>query len=873
MPFVQFCFMGFAATVKHAKAFSHKPGPMVVLLLVFSVLRVGEASHPGPAAEENFVLGVANPSGLRGKATYVAEFMAHGDLWAISETHLSSGDVMAFNAGLRFAQSSFQPMIGGFPVPTADLPGSWTGVGVLSKTHVRPIPTSWPPEIAKSSRALAFTTLVDDVWLTGGVVYGEPDSQHYPSRMKHNEALLQAVVSSVAFLSSGPRFVGGDWNVFADELPVFSTLAELGFKDLQDVAFERWGIRPSPTCKNRTRKDFCYISPELQQLLVNVEVLHDVWPDHAILQGSFQRIKHSVPRDIWKMPSEFPWPSNFHVDENMWRTSSLPPAERYTQLWHNIEQAAVGVLPFQVPRSAVGRAQTMSTTSVRTGKFAHIRVGRRGDFQPHFHGCSFRHAQWVRQARRLQAYQRSCQQANYTNEYGVRVWAAIVRASGFVGGFAHWWQSCPTKVHGAPETIPWYPPELCIATCIFETVAIQVRSLEVQLMPSSRQYARLRRAQNPNVLFRDLKTAPSNGVDYLLRPLTSMVQEVRREEHAIVLSQPQPWAESKPIICRGLPLSVIHASEDCLWVNDVEGVSPSDVVSQLQCTGTKEDLEHAFAQAWRARWDRHRDVPPSRWNTILDFARKFLPRHQMSWECLSPQCLDQMIQSKQAKSACGLDGVSISDLKRMPGSVLSNFCDMFLEAETSGVWPPQLLMGKVVCLAKVEQPRDVMDYRPITILGLLYRLWGSYHARRAIRALDPYLPDTLYGSRAARHAGQVWSQLLWAVEEATAGRISLSGLMADLQKAFNHLPRLVVFEAAALLGVPMSVLTAWAGALAVLGRRFQLGANMTKPVYSVTGLPEGDGLSCLGMVVVDILFHCWHSHYFPLCEPVSYVDD
>ena len=48
---------------------------------------------------------------------------------------------------------------------------------------------------------------------------------------------------------------------------------------------------------------------------------------------------------------------------------------------------------------------------------------------------------------------------------------------------------------------------------------------------------------------------------------------------------------------------------------------------------------------------------------------------------------------------------------------------------------------------------------------------------------------------------------------------------------------------------------------------------MTKPVYSVTGLPEGDGLSCLGMVVVDILFHCWHSHYFPLCEPVSYVDD
>jgi len=124
----------------------------------------------------------------------------------------------------------------------------------------------------------------------------------------------------------------------------------------------------------------------------------------------------------------------------------------------------------------------------------------------------------------------------------------------------------------------------------------------------------------------------------------------------------------------------------------------------------------------------------------------------------------------------------------------------------------------------------------------------------------------LYGSRAARYAGQVWSQLLWAVEAATAQGFSLSGLMADLQKAFNHLPRLVVFEAAALLGIPMPVLVAWAGALTVLGRRFQLGAHMTKPVYSVTGLPEGDGLSCLGMLVVDILFHCWHSDFFPLCD-------
>jgi phage shock protein PspC (stress-responsive transcriptional regulator) len=53
---------------------------------------------------------------------------------------------------------------------------------------------------------------------------------------------------------------------------------------------------------------------------------------------------------------------------------------------------------------------------------------------------------------------------------------------------------------------------------------------------------------------------------------------------------------------------------------------------------------------------------------------------------------------------------------------------------------------------------------------------------------------------------------------------------------------------------PLKLLTAWAGALSGLGRRFQLGPNLASLVYSVTGLPEGDGLSCLGMLVVDLLF-------------------
>ena len=104
----------------------------VRVFVLFLLLRIGEATNPGP--DNVFVLGTANPSGLRNKAPYVASHMAHGDVWAFSETHLGSKEVGSLNAGLKFAGSPFQPFLGGFPVPSSRTnAGTWKGVGVLSK--------------------------------------------------------------------------------------------------------------------------------------------------------------------------------------------------------------------------------------------------------------------------------------------------------------------------------------------------------------------------------------------------------------------------------------------------------------------------------------------------------------------------------------------------------------------------------------------------------------------------------------------------------------------------------------------------------------------------------------------------------------------
>ena len=103
--------------------------PRLVLLLLMG--RLGEAKNPGPA---DFILGTFNPSGLKGKAPYIVSQLAHGDIWAVTETHLCDQSLHAFRASMHFAQGPYQYCIAGHPVPSQHnrvFHSAWRGVAVL----------------------------------------------------------------------------------------------------------------------------------------------------------------------------------------------------------------------------------------------------------------------------------------------------------------------------------------------------------------------------------------------------------------------------------------------------------------------------------------------------------------------------------------------------------------------------------------------------------------------------------------------------------------------------------------------------------------------------------------------------------------------
>ena len=122
-------------------------------------------------------------------------------------------------------------------------------------------------------------------------------------------------------------------------------------------------------------------------------------------------------------------------------------------------------------------------------------------------------------------------------------------------------------------------------------------------------------------------------------------------------------------------------------------------------------------------------------------------------------------------------------------------------------------------------------------------------------------------------ASQLWFRLQLQLEEARYAGVGVVGAIADLEKAFNLLPRTPVMAAARAVGIAEPILVGWCGALSAMRRRFRIRGSVGPGLHSCTGFPEGCGLSCLAMALVDLSLHSHVSRVCPQMETLTYVDN
>ena len=831
------------------------------IFLILCCVRVGEAKVPGPKPETAWSIGVVNPSGIQGKYQLLSD--VHTDILAVSESHHTQASLNALQRSWRATHSSYRSVIAGAPMRPrshASDAGEWAGVLMAAGHPMRSLNVPWPADLYESGRISFASTFCNEVWVSGGVIYGYPSGKTHIDALDRTNAMLDFAAACILDMS-GPRYLCGDWNHELSQLSACTTLAAHGWQEVQDLEFQRTGQDVRHTCKRTSRKDFLWISPELVSWFLGLSLDFDSFADHATLHARFKGGGPCSVRYLWPCPMPVPW-ATCSLDFPPVDFAHGDPTQTYHHLWQVVESQAQESLGTEWNPTMGGRA-AQTKPRKRVGWPAPLRRSRSNEVQPAFFGFSVQHTRWFRQLRRIQAY---CSWARNlsirpatvgASVHGLALWQSVLRSPGFGSSFQIWWPG--RAYHGPfdPLEIPTWPPSWEVAVCVYDAMLCEVRLLEARLNAARRSKHTHDRHLDANLVFKDVKRPFAAPVETLLHTQSATVLHVESDELKVSFAQPCHFDDSLPVQVSDQTRAVLAFDTDALWLADVSEIAPGDTVTQSKPLGNLDLIFAAFHEQWQTRWGRHDQIPNSHWQQLVDFSTRVLPHHDFEHLTLTPAHLRAETKRKKQRSATGLDGVSRQDLLLAPDAFWDSVISLYHRAESDGTWPAQILAGKVTSLAKCPGASTVNQYRPVTVFGLLYRLWTSIHARRLLDFADTWIHDGIQGNRRQRQTAHLWRCIALGMEDARASHRSLHGLVADIEKCYNCFPRWPILMMSARCGVPPPVNFAWAGALNSMVRHFRVRDSLSGGIGSSTGLAEGCALSCFGMLLLDHVFHCF----------------
>eukprot|EP00438_Fugacium_kawagutii_P013810 Skav210601 [mRNA] locus=scaffold234:26058:30767:- [translate_table: standard] len=387
--------------------------------------------------------------------------------------------------------------------------GTWTGVLSFGDSPLRQVPCHWPSGEFASGRVLITVGFVKSVAVTAATVYCPPRGPTYPNAKELSEALLRPVTAEVVYGRQGPRAILGDFNCPPGQLDQMKVWASQGWIELQDLMHQRFGVSPRPTCKKATAPDQIWLSPELAMYVTNV-ALWDIYPDHSMLIAGLQMPADSSISRQWPLPGHVPWDQvnneswidavdfgpvieenfrlvgsrgsdqeSFHDSESSATPSSTEAFRRWSQRFERSVSQHFVTPVSRHDRSYHGRGRLVKPIQ-RPVAAPVVRHSRQGELQQ---ACGFLNracAHWFKQLRRLQSYRHAAvshrSQENIMSR--VDLWNCILRAPGFVGGFATWWTKRPFQQQGVPSVLPQSPPGADLAVALLEDFASNYRRFE-----------------------------------------------------------------------------------------------------------------------------------------------------------------------------------------------------------------------------------------------------------------------------------------------------------------------------------------------------------------------------------------------------------
>ncbi|XP_045479783.1 uncharacterized protein LOC123684536 [Harmonia axyridis] len=150
----------------------------------------------------------------------------------------------------------------------------------------------------------------------------------------------------------------------------------------------------------------------------------------------------------------------------------------------------------------------------------------------------------------------------------------------------------------------------------------------------------------------------------------------------------------------------------------------------------------------------------------------------------------QIVKTLKNKKSTGIDQVSVGILKAMVDVVAKPLADLINLSVNTGKFPSILKIASVIPVLKKNDPSNIANYRPISLLSVFSKVFEKIVYGRMISFLNRFgvISDCQHGFREGRSTETAAFSFTGYVYKSLDRGLHVAGLFFDLSRAFDVLP-------------------------------------------------------------------------------------
>ncbi len=220
-----------------------------------------------------------------------------------------------------------------------------------------------------------------------------------------------------------------------------------------------------------------------------------------------------------------------------------------------------------------------------------------------------------------------------------------------------------------------------------------------------------------------------------------------------------------------------------------------------------------------------------------------------------PDEIISTIRSMKCKKSTGFDNISSWLVKELKSSISDALSIIINKSLEEGLFPERLKIAKIVPIHKSKDKEKFNNYRPISLLSSISKIYEKVIYKRLYMFIEPALYQKQFGFRAKRSTVQAVTEICVDIIESFENKQVTMATFLDLSKAIDTIDHSILISKLCRYGV-RGVALDWFKSYLTNRKHFVNYKSHSSPMDLITtGVPQGLYLGRYCLLYIPMTFH------------------